>query len=96
MFHGDGPLTMAQIAGDAPIPAPAFIPGVDFDPTDPEEREIIADVMARHRMEEDRRVERENGYLRAENARLRRQLGLEDEGGDGGMTLDELRDWDRD
>jgi hypothetical protein len=88
---------MAQACGDAPIPGPAFIPGVDFDPFDPEDREIIADVMARHRMEEDRRVERENGYLRAENARLRRQLGLEDEeGGDGGMTAAELADWDRD
>jgi hypothetical protein len=84
---------MAQACGEAYIPGPAFIPGEHFDPFDPEDREIISDVMTRHKMEEDRRIMRENDALRRENDRLRKIIDPDYDPDDAYEA--ELRaDWD--
>lgn len=51
------------------IESPAFAPGVDFDPSDPEEVEIVKEASARHGSEKMAHLERENARLRSELAR---------------------------
>lgn len=56
---------------DGAEPAPlAFVAGIDFDPYDHDEVEIIKDVMDRHAGERADRLERENQRLRARLAEL--------------------------
>lgn len=47
------------------IESPAFIPGVDFDPTDSEEVEIVGYATEKHGAKKMRHLEEENLRLRA-------------------------------
>lgn len=58
-------------AVDGPRPESAgWIPGVDFDPGDPEEMEVMADVFDRERQDTITRLTRENDNLRRRVAEL--------------------------
>ena len=71
MTHGDGMMTMAQAVGDHDYPALTFIGGIDFDPTDPEEVEIVKLATERDAHDRMRALEDENHRLRMELAALR-------------------------
>ena len=69
MIHGDGgDLTMAQVCGEQEYGPLTFIPGVDFDPSDPDECEHV-------RMASESDAHARIRQLEEENARLRAQLG---------------------
>lgn len=53
---------------DGYVQGDGWVPGVDFDPSDPEEMEVMRDVFERERMDSVR-------HLQQENARLRGLLG---------------------
>jgi len=57
-------MTYAQAVGEAPTGSPSFVAGVDFDPSDPDEVEVVKLASQTHGAERMR-------YLEAENARLR-------------------------
>lgn len=61
---------MAQACGEAPILGTGWVPGVDFDPHDDDDMEIMHLVFEREVWERADRLERENQMLRA-------QLGYE-------------------
>lgn len=63
-------MTMAQACGEAPILDTAWVPGVDFDPSDDDEMEIMRLVWDRDRHDRADRLERENALLRARLADL--------------------------
>jgi hypothetical protein len=69
MYHPDMG-TLAQFVGEQPYESPAFVPGVDFDPWDPEEVEIVGLATEIHRHDKMRRLEEENSRLRARLAEL--------------------------
>lgn len=64
-------LTMAQATGDAPMPGLSFVPGVDYDPYDEDDRATVALAMEIDMADRNR-------ALSEENARLRAMLNLED------------------
>ncbi|MFE6739851.1 hypothetical protein [Streptomyces tubercidicus] len=47
------------------IESPAFLPGVDFDPADPEEVESVGYASEKHGVEKIQHLEEENARLRA-------------------------------
>lgn len=57
---------MAQACGEAPTLDTAWTPGVDFDPHDDEEMEIMHLVWERDLHDKVQRLEKENLRLRAE------------------------------
>ncbi len=59
-------MSMAQACGEAPTPDTAWVPGVDFDPHDDEEMEVMREVWARDLHEKVARLEDENARLRAQ------------------------------
>ena len=63
-------MTMAQACGEAPVPAAVWVPGVDFDPYDPDEMEVMRDVWEGERMSRIAELEIENDALRARLAAL--------------------------
>lgn len=65
-----GMITMAQACGEAPILDTGWVPGVDFDPNDDDEMEIMRLVWDRDRHDRASRLERENQNLRARLAEL--------------------------
>lgn len=67
-------MTMAQACGEAPMPGLSFVPGEDFDPSDPDDVEAVGLAMDRERADE-------LTNLRAENARLRAALRKDDDHG---------------
>jgi hypothetical protein len=67
----DEHMTAAQAAGEAPIGSPAFVAGIDYDGTDPDEVEVVRFASERHRYDRLRELEEENAALRSENAQLR-------------------------
>lgn len=64
-------LTMAQAVGEAPIGSPVFVAGIDFDPNDPDEVEVVKLASEQHRYDRISRLEEENRQLRSELARAR-------------------------
>jgi hypothetical protein len=58
-----------------PFESPSFIPGVDFDPNDPDEVEIIGFVTENHAHDRITRLEKENAELRGQLAEI---TGYED------------------
>lgn len=64
-------MTYAQAVGEAPIGSPAFVAGVDFDPGDPEELEVVRLASSRHGIERIAHLEQENADLRNQLARER-------------------------
>ncbi|CAM4326410.1 hypothetical protein NONI108955_20990 [Nocardia ninae] len=66
-------LTWEQAAGEVPI-STEFVAGVDFDPADFDECEIVREASARHGQERDSVLLRQNDDLRSEVAQLRQQL----------------------
>jgi hypothetical protein len=57
---------------DGYVQGDGWVPGVDFDPSDPEEMEVMRAVWEQERYDALRVAQRENEHLRAENARLTR------------------------
>ncbi|MBF6085181.1 hypothetical protein IU485_27795 [Nocardia cyriacigeorgica] len=77
-------MTLAQAVGEAPMPGLVFVPGVDFDPYDEEDRAAVALAMERDMADRLRAADRSNRQLREqleeaaeEIARLRARLGDE-------------------
>lgn len=58
-------LSMAEACGEAEPRGLAFVPGVDFDPYDPDEVEAVQEAMARDAASRIDRLEAENARLRA-------------------------------
>lgn len=67
MRHGDGYVTMAQAVGEEPYRPLAYVAHVDFDPTDPDEVEVV--LLATERDRHDRQAA-ELRRLRSENEAL--------------------------
>lgn len=63
-------MTMAQACGEAPILDTGWVPGVDFDPTDDDDMDIMRLVWDRDRHDRADRLEAENRRLRARLADL--------------------------
>lgn len=70
-------MTLAQAVGEAPPSPLSFVPGVDFDPYDEDERETVRLAMDRDMADRLRATQQENARLRLaleraeeENARL--------------------------
>ncbi|WP_336873562.1 hypothetical protein [Rhodococcus qingshengii] len=68
-------MTMAQAAGEQGFESPEFVLGDDFDPSDYDEVEIVAEASARHRGDRLTQLEDENADLRA---RLAEATGRDD------------------
>lgn len=64
-------MTMAQAVGEAPVGSPVFVAGIDFDPHDLDEVEVVKLASERHRYDRMRALEEENASLREEIAQLR-------------------------
>jgi hypothetical protein len=64
-------MTYAQAVGEKPLDSPAFVAGVDFDPYDEGEVEVVKLASERHRAETLEKLREENADLRAEVYRLR-------------------------
>jgi hypothetical protein len=64
-------MTYAQAVGEAPIGSPAFVAGVDFDPGDPEELEVVRLASSRHGIERIEGLERQVADLKDQLARER-------------------------
>lgn len=62
-FNGDY-LSLAEACGEAPSRGLAFIPGVDFDPTDPDDCEAVRLASERDYFDRLTALERENERLR--------------------------------
>jgi hypothetical protein len=58
-------MTMAQACGEQPFSEVAWVPGVDFDPSDPDDVEAVLEASERHLSERMDRLERENALLRS-------------------------------
>jgi hypothetical protein len=63
-------MTMAQACGEAPILDTGWVPGVDFDPYDTDEMEVMDLVWQRERADSAAVVRRENTELRARLAAM--------------------------
>ena len=62
--------SMAEADGQYLPGGPGWVPGVDFDPSDPEDMETMGLVWARERADRAARLERENERLRERIAEL--------------------------
>lgn len=63
--------SMAQAAGEEPVDeSPGWVPGVDFDPHDDEQMDVMREVWSREKADRATRLERENDRLRARIAEL--------------------------
>jgi hypothetical protein len=63
--------SMAEAAGEARVDdSPGWVPGVDFDPHNPDEMEVMREVWAREGATRTTRLERENDRLRTLVAEL--------------------------
>jgi hypothetical protein len=71
-------MTMAQACGEAPILDTGWTPGVDFDPHDEEEMQVMHLVWQREARDNAARLEAENNRLRERIA----ELGGDDYDGD--------------
>jgi len=64
-------LTYRQAVGEEPIGSPAFVAGVDFDPFDPDEVEVVRLASERHGVERIAHLEQKVADLKDQLARER-------------------------
>lgn len=58
-------MTYAQAVGEVPMSPLSFVPGTDFDPSDPDEVELVLEASKRDRYDRMAALERENDRLRS-------------------------------
>jgi hypothetical protein len=66
--------SMAEACGEVEYGSRGWVSGVDFDPYDAEEMEVMQLVWDREKHDHVARVERENAWLQRENERLRDEM----------------------
>lgn len=66
--------SMAEACGEVEYASRGWSPGIDFDPYDAEEMEVMRLVWRNERYDRIRQLETENAHLERENTRLRDEM----------------------